>query len=92
MIKRYIITITGSVQGVGYRSFTASAAVELGIRGNVHNNIDGSVQVIIETEETTYQSLLTKLMKGPPFSKVDKLDCRVEEASGEFHYILTRTP
>lgn len=49
MIKRYIITITGSVQGVGYRSFTASAAVELGIRGNVHNNIDGSVQVIIET-------------------------------------------
>lgn len=49
MIKRYIITITGSVQGVGYRFFTASAAVELGIRGNVHNNIDGSVQVIIET-------------------------------------------
>lgn len=84
MIQRYIITITGTVQGVGYRSFTAALAVELGIRGTVHNNNDGSVQVIIETEETAYQSLLTKLRKGPTFSKVDKLDCRVEEASGEF--------
>lgn len=84
MIKRYIITITGSVQGVGYRTFTAVQAIELGIRGNVRNNIDGTVQVIIETEETTCQSLLTKLRNGPRFSKVNKLECSVEEASGEF--------
>ena len=84
MIKRYTITVTGSVQGVGFRSFTAAAAIELGIKGTVRNNNDGTVQVIIETEEAAFQSLLTKLRKGPPFSKVNQLDYSAEEASGEF--------
>ena len=83
-MNRYIITITGNVQGVGYRYFTAAAASQLGINGTVCNNNDGTVQVIIESEEAAFHSLLTKLKDGPPLSKVEKLDYCIQQSSGEF--------
>jgi len=83
-MNRYIITITGNVQGVGYRYFTAAAASQLGINGTVRNNNDGTVQVIIESEEAAFRFLLIKLKVGSPLSKVETLNYSVQEFSGEF--------
>ena len=46
MIARYIVH--GVVQGVGYRAFVRSCAMELGVVGTVRNQDDGSVLVVAE--------------------------------------------
>jgi len=42
--------VYGSVQGVGYRSFVKRIAIMLKVNGQVKNMLDGTVEVIAETQ------------------------------------------
>ena len=64
------VRITGMVQGVFFRSWTAERARELGVSGWVRNASDGSVEAHLEGEKWPVQQLIEQLHGGPPSAKV----------------------
>jgi acylphosphatase len=57
--------ISGSVQGVGYRYFTAQTAGRLGIAGYAKNLRDGRVEVYAIGTEAILVALRAELERGP---------------------------
>jgi acylphosphatase len=70
------ISVSGRVQGVGYRAFTVRAASEHGLVGGVRNCEDGRVELEAEGPKEKIVSLIAALKVGPPASRVT--DVRVE--------------
>jgi acylphosphatase len=70
------ISVSGRVQGVGYRAFTVRTANELGLVGGVRNCEDGRVELEAEGSRDKIMSLIEALKVGPPASRVT--DIRVE--------------
>ena len=70
------ISVSGRVQGVGYRAFTVRAASERGLVGGVRNCEDGRVELEAEGPKEKLVSLIAALKVGPPASRVT--DVRVE--------------
>ncbi|HEX6949706.1 MAG TPA: acylphosphatase [Nitrospira sp.] len=70
------ISVSGRVQGVGYRAFTVRTASERGLVGGVRNCEDGRVELEAEGAKEKIMSLIEALKIGPPASRVT--DIRVE--------------
>lgn len=70
------ITVRGLVQGVGYRWFVNRHAVQLGLKGEVRNNYNGTVSVEVEGDRSLIEELLQQLKIGPRSAQVN--DVRVE--------------
>ncbi|MDQ6979423.1 MAG: acylphosphatase [Mariprofundaceae bacterium] len=62
----YEVTITGTVQGVGFRYATLQQARTLKLTGWVRNCDDGSVEVLICGEASAIQPMLGWLADGGP--------------------------
>ena len=71
--------IYGKVQGVFFRASTKEQAMDLGIFGLVRNEPDGSVYVEAESATENLMVLKKWLEKGPPFSRVEKLEVMEEK-------------
>jgi acylphosphatase len=56
--------VTGRVQGVGFRWWVRSNALELGLVGFAENLPDGRVKVVAEGAEGSCQELLARLEDG----------------------------
>jgi acylphosphatase len=84
MNTRAHIWISGKVQGVFYRDNTQRWASSLGLSGWVKNLPDGRVEVLVEGEKDSIESLERKLKEGPPLSRVDDVQTEWEEYRGEF--------
>jgi acylphosphatase len=63
-------TITGRVQGVGFRWATRRTAAALGLSGWVRNRADGTVEVQAQGDEEAVVDLLRFLHHGPPGAMV----------------------
>ncbi|QYH19532.1 acylphosphatase [Corynebacterium aquatimens] len=59
--------VHGHVQGVGFRWWTRSRALELGLAGYAKNLADGRVEVVAEGEEAGVEKL-RKLLEEQPSS------------------------
>jgi acylphosphatase len=57
--------VSGRVQGVGFRWWTRSRALELGLRGSAANLADGRVEVVAEGEQDACERL-GRLLDGHP--------------------------
>lgn len=57
--------VTGHVQGVGFRWWTRSRALELGLAGYAKNLRDGRVEVVAEGERQDVDKLLALLEEQP---------------------------
>jgi acylphosphatase len=57
--------VKGHVQGVGYRWWTRTRALELGLVGSATNLEDGRVEVVAEGPEEACRALLALLPSGP---------------------------
>ena len=73
-MKHLNITITGKVQGVFFRDSTRKKARDLGVKGFVKNQPDGSVYVEAEAEEEILNEFIKWCHQGPPASQVDQVD------------------
>lgn len=62
--------VHGLVQGVGFRWWTRSRALELGLRGHATNSRDGRVHVIAEGPRLACERLLDLLRSGDPPGRV----------------------
>ncbi|MDJ0391942.1 acylphosphatase [Rhodococcus sp. G-MC3] len=56
--------VHGQVQGVGFRWWTRSRALELGLVGSATNHADGRVLVVAEGERDQLERLLALLRSG----------------------------
>ncbi|MCB9513750.1 MAG: acylphosphatase [Candidatus Krumholzibacteriia bacterium] len=65
-MERRSYSITGRVQGVGYRAFARTVARGLGLAGWVSNRPDGSVEVLAEGTPRALANLEARLREGPP--------------------------
>ena len=65
------LTITGRVQGVGYRFWAERAATALGIRGWVRNRADGSVELLASGSDSAIDALIEACRQGPRAAAVD---------------------
>ena len=72
-MKKHIV-ITGEVQGVGFRYWLYKAAVQKKINGWVKNNISGEVEALLIGNEMEINNLIEICKKGPPSSKVTKIE------------------
>lgn len=85
MIRKTLkIRITGTVQGVFYRSETQKKATELGITGWVKNNDDGSVSIVAQGEAKNLEKLVLWCHEGPPAARVDHVE--IEKNTDEIEF------
>jgi acylphosphatase len=76
------ISVSGRVQGVGYRAFTVRAAAERGLVGGVRNCEDGRVELEAEGAKDQIMSLIAALKIGPPASRVTEVRVEWVSATG----------
>lgn len=77
---RYRITLTGIVQGVGFRPFVKRLADRLGVRGRVSNTAGG---VAIEVEAADPAPFLAALREeAPPHARIESLAVEQLEPAG----------
>lgn len=62
--------ITGNVQGVGFRYFTARKADEFEVYGYIENNPNGSVYLEVEGHEEVLEGFLQAVRVGPESAQV----------------------
>jgi len=79
MIANAKITVSGTVQGVGFRWFADRIARKYSLKGYVENMPDGSVFLEVEGEKEQIQGLVKDLRIGPRSASVD--DIAVEWSS-----------
>lgn len=73
-------TVSGRVQGVGFRFSTKQAADEIGVKGIVRNEPDGTVYTEAIGSEDQLSAFIEALKKGPsPASEVDKVVVTYDE-------------
>ena len=77
-------TVTGRVQGVGYRYFVLEAATRLGLGGWVANEPGGSVRCVAEGPQTALQELLLALERGSFGARVEGVRTTWGPAAGTF--------
>jgi acylphosphatase len=65
--------VHGRVQGVGFRWWTRSRALELGLVGMARNLPDGRVAVVAEGERGACEQLLDTLRGGSTPGQVDEV-------------------
>ncbi|MCK5833079.1 acylphosphatase [bacterium] len=83
-MKRVKIIIEGRVQGVGFRCFTARAALKLDIKGFVKNNYDGTVEVVAQGDNSNIGLFILEIRKGPSSSFVTGFDIISTESKNNF--------
>ena len=72
------VIITGRVQGVFFRAETRKTALSLGLSGWVRNLSDGSVKAFFQGDDTAVDKAMDWCAKGPPLSRVDRVDVSEE--------------
>ncbi|MCK5819500.1 MAG: acylphosphatase [Psychromonas sp.] len=69
----FSVIVTGRVQGVGFRYFTAREALKLGLTGRAQNLNDGTVKVELFGHKEIANELLKWLSVGPISARVDSI-------------------
>lgn len=67
-------TVSGLVQGVGFRYYTSCQGIKLGLTGYAMNLNNGDVEVVACGEEKALEQMKEWLQKGPKTSRVDCLE------------------
>lgn len=72
------ITISGRVQGVGFRPFVSNLANKMGLSGMVSNNKEGVIMMVSGKEDTICHFYKDLIANPPPLSKILNHHCRKE--------------
>jgi len=70
--RRYLIS--GRVQGVGFRYFTADAAEREGLQGWVRNTPDGRVEISAEGDVEAMDRFERSIRQGPRGARVEAVE------------------
>ncbi|MGO3325258.1 acylphosphatase [Gordonia sp. (in: high G+C Gram-positive bacteria)] len=81
--QRLSAWVHGHVQGVGFRWWTRSRALELGLVGYASNHADGRVHVVAEGPPEVLELLVTALRSGETPGRVDLVVDEFAPARGD---------
>jgi acylphosphatase len=87
---RLVATVSGRVQGVGFRWWTRCRALELGLVGEAANLPDGRVRVRAEGPRAGCEQLLGLLRGGGTPGTVRDVQAGIEAAEGGFTGFVER--
>jgi len=79
------LMISGRVQGVGFRYFSADVAAREGVTGWVRNLPDGRVEAYVEGEAEAVTPVERAMRQGPSGARVATVDAESEEPTGGLH-------
>ncbi|HPG31688.1 MAG TPA: acylphosphatase [bacterium] len=68
-----IATVSGKVQGVGFRYYIYNLALQLGIKGWVKNMPDGTLKAVLSGNIDKVYNIISYIKKGPPMSRVENV-------------------
>jgi hydrogenase maturation protein HypF len=90
MLVRVFVSISGLVQGIGFRPFVYRIAVGNGLKGYVKNLGDAGVEIDIEGEKASIEAFFVDLHeKKPPIAVYTKVDVDwLEEKGGYSEFII----
>ena len=77
------MTISGRVQGVGFRYALRQRARSHNVDGWVRNNVDGTVEAVFEGEPERVDALVAWCRRGPSGARVDDVRVELEAPGGE---------
>ena len=86
----YTIIVRGRVQGVFYRASAKQKAAALGLTGFAQNQLDGSVLIEAEGEESILKEFVSWCRKGPPNAIVNDVIVTQREISGYLSFTVKR--
>ena len=69
----YRFIISGRVQHVYYRKFTAQALMKKQFKGYIQNLSDGTVEVVAEVFDDDFDTFMQILKEGSPLSSVEDI-------------------
>ena len=81
-MKHINIKVTGKVQGVFFRASTKAVADQMGVKGLVKNEKDGSVYIEAEASETILEMFVEWCNEGPEKAKVEAVAVSDSEMKG----------
>ncbi len=86
MTQRLVATVSGRVQGVGFRYWTAERATDLGLAGSATNLPDGRVEVIAEGQKVSLDALVDALrsVDTPGYVDAVEVDWQAPEGLDRF--------
>ncbi|MDQ1111425.1 acylphosphatase [Microbacterium testaceum] len=80
-MRTVTMTVSGRVQGVGFRYTMQAEAQRLGVDGWVRNRRDGSVEAFLAGDPDAVEGVIAWAHDGPAGARVDDVD--VVEGTGE---------
>jgi len=80
--------VSGQVQGVWYRQSCRQVAEAEGVHGWVGNNVDGTVEAVLEGDEEAVERVLAWMRSGPPRAVVEELRRTDEAPRGEAGFTI----
>ncbi|MBV8736733.1 MAG: acylphosphatase [Alphaproteobacteria bacterium] len=85
------LTVSGQVQGVGYRAWATRIATEFGLRGWVRNRVDGSVEMLISGRDQDVAAMIVAARKGPRAARVSEVQITEAEDDGSIGFVMRPT-
>ena|ERR1700756_173803 len=82
--------VHGYVQGVGFRWWTRSRALELGLNGYASNKPDGRVEVVAQGSREACERMLELLQSGNTPGRVHKVVAEWSDATEPFRGFSAR--
>jgi acylphosphatase len=79
--RRHLI-VSGRVQGVFFRDSVREQARAEGVAGWVANRDDGTVEAVLEGDDSAVEAVVAFCREGPSRADVDDVDVREEEPEG----------
>ena len=90
MPASYRFTVSGQVQGVGFRYSAAAQARRLGLTGWVANRSDGSVEGLASGADDALAQFRDWLGRGPPAARVQGVDWQASEGTATAGFEIRR--
>jgi acylphosphatase len=78
------LTVSGRVQGVGFRWFVLEEAEAAGVSGWVKNLDDGRVEAWIEGDAEAVRTVEEAVTRGPRHARVTGVERREERPTGRY--------
>ena len=88
MTKHICITITGKVQGVGFRYHTQKIANDIAVKGFVKNNYDGSVYIEASGEVDSVDQFVNWCYTGPKWAIIEDVEISENKAMHSGHFFV----
>lgn len=89
-MKHINIKVIGKVQGVFFRASTKAVADQMGVKGKVKNEKDGSVLIEAEASATILEMFVEWCNKGPEKADVTQVIIEEGELQGYTNFVVIK--